>query len=209
MQTVVEEKENNLNKVCNKCLILKPIGDFSKRHQHRNERRNDCKSCHQRTSREWKYKNKQRVLEYNSQYRKENKTIVQNSMNNYIKNNPDRYRQLLKKYRVKNQQKIQKYRSDNIDYFNKQSSFRRACKKQAIPLWFGELDKLVLAEAFALTKDRFLQTGVKWHVDHIVPLQSEIVCGLHCADNMQVIPAIQNLNKSNRYWPAMPDREAA
>ena len=46
--------------------------------------------------------------------------------------------------------------------------------------------------------------GFQWHVDHIVPLQSPIVCGLHTIENLQVIPGALNLAKGNRMWPQMP-----
>ena len=41
-------------------------------------------------------------------------------------------------------------------------------------------------------------------VDHIVPLNHPQVCGLHCADNMQLLTAHQNSQKSNHWWPDMP-----
>jgi hypothetical protein len=42
------------------------------------------------------------------------------------------------------------------------------------------------------------------HVDHIVPLVSKFVCGLHCEANLQLLPGPENQRKGNRVWPDMP-----
>ena len=58
---------------------------------------------------------------------------------------------------------------------------------------------MVVVEAHDLAKQRELETGIKWEVDHIIPLAGRKVSGLHVASNIQVIPMTLNRKKSNRY----------
>ena len=60
-----------------------------------------------------------------------------------------------------------------------------------------ELDELVLEEAFILAAQREESTGIKWSVDHIVPLNHKHASGLHNAWNVQVVPALWNSIKRN------------
>lgn len=81
-------------------------------------------------------------------------------------------------------------------------SLRRAAEKQATPSWADKKAMLAIyKEAVRLTE----LTGIPHHVDHIVPLQSPWVCGLHCEANLQILPYYENQSKSNRVWPDMPD----
>lgn len=86
-------------------------------------------------------------------------------------------------------------------YANQKCAAYRAGKLRATPKWASEALILAIYEECQLQSE---ETGVPHHVDHVVPLISDIVCGLHCEDNLQVLPALENLSKGNRHWPDMP-----
>lgn len=76
------------------------------------------------------------------------------------------------------------------------SGHRRAAELQQTPPWADRAAiKAVYAEARRLERE----TGRKYHVDHIVPLQGERVSGLHVAANLQALPAGANVTKGNRF----------
>lgn len=78
---------------------------------------------------------------------------------------------------------------------------RRGRKRAATPAWANEF---FIGEAYRLSVLRSHLTGIQWEVDHIVPIVSNLVCGLHCEQNLQVIPEYLNKKKTNLYWPDMP-----
>ena len=77
----------------------------------------------------------------------------------------------------------------------------RAKKFRATPEWANHF---FIGEAYALAKLRTKVTGIKWEVDHIIPLNSKTVCGFHVENNLQVIPKKQNQTKRNKYCPDSP-----
>lgn len=78
---------------------------------------------------------------------------------------------------------------------------RRAAALKATPKW---RNPFFIREAYHLARLRSSVTGITWQVDHVVPLKSAMVCGLHAETNLQVIPQKVNASKQNAYWPDMP-----
>lgn len=76
---------------------------------------------------------------------------------------------------------------------------RNASKAMATPKWLTRADRQAIATVYAQAATLTAQTGVKHEVDHIVPLRSEVVCGLHVAWNLEVITADKNRAKSNYF----------
>ena len=68
---------------------------------------------------------------------------------------------------------------------------RRAIKLQALPNW-ANLDKI---------KEIYLTCPNGFDVDHILPLNNKLICGLHVEFNLQHLPEKENASKSNKFVP--------
>lgn len=133
---------------------------------------------------------KQEFLARNKAWRAANQKLV-NALNlDWANRNRDKRKKIVSDWQKRNPHK------SAAATRRRQAAARRACVSWAIEFF--------IEEAYALAKLREAATGIKWHVDHVVPLRSANVCGLHTHSNIQVIPAVANISKSNRYWPDMP-----
>ena len=71
--------------------------------------------------------------------------------------------------------------------------------KEATPTWLTDLMLSEIKQLYKQRQELSESTGIEYHVDHIVPIQGENVCGLHVPWNLQIITAEENLKKSNKY----------
>jgi hypothetical protein len=106
--------------------------------------------------------------------------------------NPERKRQAYLKFMANNKALVCSY-----------AAKRRAKIKQAMPSWLtpDHISQInaVYVEARRLEKE----TGVVYHVDHIVPLEGGVVCGLHVPWNLRAIPGTENLRRPKIYRDSM------
>jgi hypothetical protein len=75
---------------------------------------------------------------------------------------------------------------------------RRAHQRLATPKW---ADKEACRAFYKKAKELTEKTGIEYVVDHIDPLISNLVYGLHCENNLQVITRFDNTFKSNHFIP--------
>lgn len=77
---------------------------------------------------------------------------------------------------------------------------RRTRERRQTPGWAdAAATRAMFQQAERLTRE----TGVRYSVDHIVPLAGATVCGLHWHGNMEIRPLSENLAKGTRWWPGM------
>jgi len=105
------------------------------------------------------------------------------------------------RHREKRIAKARRWNVANKEAFAAREAGRRAAQKAATPSW---VDWDAIESVYRLASEQTLATGVLHHVDHIVPLISKKVCGLHVPWNLTVMVATENQSKGNRTWPDMP-----
>jgi len=131
-------------------------------------------------------KTKEREIRYRKSHRKE---IAARTAKWYLKN------------KSRNNENTARWYKKNKDRGAAKRAKYRLSKTFATPKWSNEF---FIREIYHLAQLRTKATGYKWSVDHIVPLKSPLVCGLHVHNNLQVIPSSLNSIKGNRHWPDMP-----
>ena len=142
--------------VCTICA-----NEYKKRRYH-----SETKEHQNKKSKEWRANNKDKVVKHNIQFRL---------------NNPSYFSE---------------WRKENKGIVNASTYKRRTAKMHRMPIW-ANIEKIKELYKQAVIKSK--ETGVQWHVDHVIPLQGELVSGLHVPENLQVISGVENVKKANRY----------
>lgn len=87
------------------------------------------------------------------------------------------------------------YRKDKAGLINAKTARRRAKKLRATPLWLTDLQKEHIKMFYECAAMMTKETGTRFEVDHIMPLQGKLSSGLHVPWNLQVIPMSDNRKK--------------
>ena len=91
-----------------------------------------------------------------------------------------------------------KYKEANPELYKALVSVRKRRHRNATPKWITVGQKLAMRQLYLQAMELTKLTGERYVVDHIVPLLSDEVCGLHVPWNLRVITQEENLKKSNK-----------
>lgn len=129
-----------------------------------------------------KNRNPEKLKAKNKRWHEANRGKVLKRLSQFEKDNKDR----------RNEYKKTKYKAERVAWSNN----RRARQLRATPPW----SDLKAIEALYVESDRISKaTGIRHHVDHIIPLKHPLVCGLHVPANLRIITAEENLSKHNKF----------
>lgn len=165
-------------KKCTCCKEVKDRSMFSKSKLCKDGYNFQCKACIKIAKAKWKDKNREHYLEdarkYAAKYRQQTPELAAAAYSKWAKK--------------------------NRAYLNERDRRRKAMKIEASPVW---ANTEVMRVIYRLATNKTKLTGLEYHVDHIVPLVSKHVCGLHVEWNLQVLSKFENQSKSNYKWPDM------
>lgn len=199
-------------KVCKTCDASKSLKSFD-RTGNGDRRRKECRDCQNSKSsyyvkslearrtraKAWRLANPERYRETKRLWRANNPETHHKHQDAWVARNPEKRKRAAREYNHRNVEAKREYQraymAKNKALYNGYAAARRARIKRAVPAWV-DFNKIKSVYELAASEGK--------HVDHIVPLQSPIVCGLHWEGNLQILSDKDNKKKGNRLWPDMP-----
>jgi hypothetical protein len=157
------------------------------KHGHISKRQTTNKVCHECSKiaySAWAAKN----LDYFAKKKRE-----------YRAKNPEICAEISKRSRLKAPWKVKernkrRYALKRHEYLA-HSKARKAAQRDRLPIWS---DRGACNVFYAIAARATKCTGIRFSVDHILPLRGKHVSGLHVPENLRVMPLAANIAKGNR-----------
>jgi hypothetical protein len=103
---------------------------------------------------------------------------------------------------ARSKEEVHQYKANhkkrNPEYYKALVSVRKRRHRKATPQWITASQKLSMRQLYLQAMELTKITGERYVVDHVIPLISDEVCGLHVPWNLRVITQEENLKKSNK-----------
>lgn len=140
------------------------------------------------TDRRYYETNREQIREQSATYRARNRKTIQAKKRAYQQENREELLARQKAWKQANKGKV----LANV-------AFRKARKKQATPPWLTKGPRREMRDLYETAELFRSQLNEDFHVDHIVPINHPLVCGLHVPWNLQILTATDNLQKGNSF----------
>lgn len=148
----------------------------------------NCRLSREEYLKKYREDHREHINLITKQWNEENSAWVKKRRKLFYQNNKDTLRDRGKKHYQENKPTYLCY-----------SRTRKAEQKRRTPPWLSKEQKKEILQFYIEAKRLFDETGIKYHVDHIVPLQGELVSGLHVPWNLQLLTEAENLSKTNHF----------
>lgn len=189
-----------MKKICTKCKEELDVSKFHKDKSSKDDLVGTCKVCVSTYNKEYRENNKEKEAVRAKEWNLANKERQAKNGKIYRKANKKRKAETNKIWYQDNKESQAEYsklwQQNNPDKVNAKTARYKASKLQRTVSYANNSKiQALYTKAQRLTNE----TGILHHVDHIIPLQSPVVSGLHIENNLQVITATENLSKGNKF----------
>lgn len=133
------------------------------------------------------YNSRPEVKERRKKYRTDNRERENSRCSAWYSSNKDRHKRGVIKYRS-----TEKGRAAALA----NCRHRQATKTRSVPPF---ANRAAIRAVYRKARELSKTLGVKLVVDHVIPLRSPLVCGLHCESNLQLLADDLNVAKSNSF----------
>lgn len=192
-------------KVCSSCSENKALSEFGKNSCKPDGLCAACKICRNARRKAAYHKNPEKSITGVLAWNKANPERIRANRKKAYHKNPEIFRSRVRQRYLENPIKIReaqkKWRKENPIKCRAMKAAKRAKKLKATPVWLSAEQHEKILEFYLIATTLTAHMCEPYHVDHIVPLKGESVCGLHVPWNMQILTAAENSRKKNR----MPD----
>lgn len=131
-------------------------------------------------------------------YSRNNKDKISSRMKTWRDKNPNYFNDWYKENNNRHKQYTKNWKEHNPEKLALLVDKRRDKLKVATPKWY---EKDLVKQVFLKRDELSSLLNIELTVDHIIPIQGDNVCGLHCWDNLQLLERSLNGGKKNLYEP--------
>lgn len=173
------------------------------KHGHIAERRmsDGCVVCAHLHATKWQKDHPEKVREKSRRYHAENKGDRSNKFLAWRKANLEKHEAVTRAWRERNADRVKAakaaWRKAKAGDVNAMQMRRHADKMRRTPQWADREAMCLIYRAAKIARTTWPELDPE--VDHIVPLRSEVVSGLHVHCNLQILPGTENRSKSNHF----------